>query len=313
MEKKKVQLANFNITFGDDKEPMLNYFDSIIYPTFTSNLHRKYRDDDYYFINNVKVMKLNNEYALVGFFIKSTQLEIKSKIVGNKLENTDEVHPAAPFSTFVILLKNHRMFLIKNQKKGSPDIRSFNTTVRSLLKQYIHNINNGIENTEEKLPLPIVNIVGLPSNNDIMTQLKSVKKITQFTMRLYPLNDDLPGTDLEEQLANRIKATGANTGSNVVNSPSNKKEIAKIITKTEGRAEPILNVVYEGGGTGSIRNEVFTENIELPIDGETISSIANEAYYHLKDRPELNVTSTNHQNTLQRNINKILNYLTNHK
>lgn len=28
----KAQVANFNVVFGDDEKPMLDYFDNILYP-----------------------------------------------------------------------------------------------------------------------------------------------------------------------------------------------------------------------------------------------------------------------------------------
>lgn len=313
MEKKKTTLANFNITFGKDEEPMLNYFDSIIYPAFNSGIYRKYYDD-LYLISECQIVELEeNEPALIGYFIKKTKVEVKSTYENNELVNKDDIHPSAPFSTFVILLKNHRMFLIKNQRKDSPDIRSFNTTVRSILKSYIRNANKNINKKDKKLPDAIVNIIGLPSTQGIMKRLESVEKITQFTMRLYPLNDDLPGTDLEDQLISRLEKLGANTGSTVINSPTNKTELAEVITKTEGRAEPILNVVYAGGGTGSIKNNFFTENIELPVGSDSTSIIAQEAYNHLKDRDELNVDSEKHRSTLRHNIDNIRKYLTTNK
>ena len=40
--KKYAQVANFNIVFGEDEKPMLDYFDTVIYPAFTSIL-KKYQ------------------------------------------------------------------------------------------------------------------------------------------------------------------------------------------------------------------------------------------------------------------------------
>ena len=38
---KEAQVANFNVVFGENEEPMLNYFDTIIYPAFMSELKRR--------------------------------------------------------------------------------------------------------------------------------------------------------------------------------------------------------------------------------------------------------------------------------
>lgn len=41
INKKYLYLANFNCTFGDKNCPMLEYFEEIIYPAFTSGVKRK--------------------------------------------------------------------------------------------------------------------------------------------------------------------------------------------------------------------------------------------------------------------------------
>ena len=41
--KNNVAIANFNVTFGKQDEPMLNYFETIIFPAFTSGIKREYR------------------------------------------------------------------------------------------------------------------------------------------------------------------------------------------------------------------------------------------------------------------------------
>lgn len=39
-----IYLANFNITFGEDEKPLLEYFDTILYPALKSELKRVYTD-----------------------------------------------------------------------------------------------------------------------------------------------------------------------------------------------------------------------------------------------------------------------------
>ena len=41
--KNNVSVANFNVTFGKKDEPMLTYFNTIIYPAFKSGLKREYK------------------------------------------------------------------------------------------------------------------------------------------------------------------------------------------------------------------------------------------------------------------------------
>lgn len=38
MNKKKLYIADFNCTFGEENYPLLEYFEEIVYPAFTSNV-----------------------------------------------------------------------------------------------------------------------------------------------------------------------------------------------------------------------------------------------------------------------------------
>ena len=39
--KRKINIANFNLTYGDTDEPMLSHFDDILYPALTSNIKKR--------------------------------------------------------------------------------------------------------------------------------------------------------------------------------------------------------------------------------------------------------------------------------
>ena len=78
--KKSAMIANFNITFGDDEQPMMNYFDSVLYPAMCANKVRK-KDDVEYLVKYVSILKdEKEEYVLVGNVIKKTVLEVKSDL-----------------------------------------------------------------------------------------------------------------------------------------------------------------------------------------------------------------------------------------
>lgn len=44
MEEKLLYCANFNVTFGDEELPMLEFFEEIIYPAFKSGFIRGKED-----------------------------------------------------------------------------------------------------------------------------------------------------------------------------------------------------------------------------------------------------------------------------
>ena len=128
-EKKQAQIANFNVVIGDEEKPMLDYFDTYIFPALTSDITRKETNIEY-LLKEVEISTdKRNDYVIVGKIVKKTELEIKSDIdYLGKLVEKDEEHSSAPYSTFVIYLKNHRVALVPNQK-GSPGLASFRATI----------------------------------------------------------------------------------------------------------------------------------------------------------------------------------------
>ena len=56
MSKRSAQVANFNIVFGDKEQPMLDFFDKIIYPAMNANIS-KVSDDNEYMFKNIEISK----------------------------------------------------------------------------------------------------------------------------------------------------------------------------------------------------------------------------------------------------------------
>lgn len=50
--KRKINIANFNLTYGDNDEPMLSHFDDILYPALISNIKKESfnRTENYNFL-----------------------------------------------------------------------------------------------------------------------------------------------------------------------------------------------------------------------------------------------------------------------
>ena len=57
--KKYAQVANFNIVFGEDEKPMLDYFDTVIYPHLELD-NQKYMEELYRVSKITKVIALPN-------------------------------------------------------------------------------------------------------------------------------------------------------------------------------------------------------------------------------------------------------------
>ena len=76
---KEAKIANFNLIVGSKEEPMLDYFDTLIYPAFISGIKRTDKENEYLF-KDVKVETSNEgKYVLVGKIVKKTFLEEKMR------------------------------------------------------------------------------------------------------------------------------------------------------------------------------------------------------------------------------------------
>ncbi len=274
-----VIVANFNVTYGKEEAPMLEYFEDILLPAFKSGIKRERKNnntsigDQYYFLNVRVVNSGEDDYVLTGQFVRETELEVKSLVIDNQLVKTDDTYPSAPYSVFYIFLKNHRMVLIKNQK-GSPNIKSFGLTASRVLNQYVRSVNRSFtEENKKALPIPIVNVVGIPMREDIEELLKSVVRINRLVLRFYPLNGDLNLTPVTEAITKDMRIpAGANTGNITLNTCKNKDGVVDIIDGLQGVMEPSLDVDFEYSKGIKIKNNELSEKTTWSLDEDDINN-----------------------------------------
>jgi hypothetical protein len=301
--KNNLYLANFNVTFGDKEEPMLNYFDEIVYPALNSRIKLNRGKKTSYFFDNIKIIEYaEGAYVLVGMLIKDTILEIKSKYTQTQgLTHEHEEHPSAPYSIFAIFLKNHRMVLVKNQK-GSPDLRSFNSVVRDIFKRF-RKEENKKRKKGQKLPYSMVHIVGLPIKGTIEEKLKEVLKIEKLIIRKYPLNGDIDFFPIFEELSDEL---GSKTSRMVFNSPDNKNKVVEVIDGSSGIVKTELRVRYKNGSRGKLNEDDFTENLEIDLnDDDEFDNKVNNIVGYVTDHKEVSSCSEENNNIYRRNMGKI--------
>lgn len=294
----KMNIANFNLTYGNKDEPLLTYFEEFIYPAFNEEIVRS-KSGSKYFLKDVKLVYTKNGYALTGIIVKDTILEVKS-IIGEdgEIEYTDKKHPSAPYSYFSIFLKNHRMIYALNQK-GSPDLRSFATTIRYILKEYRNKYNSLHE--ENKLPSFNLNVVGVPRKAKILNELKKVEKIRTLRIAFYPLNEDIPLNDIiDEELVRLRKNLGSKTGNVTFNSPQNKEEIAELIEDLGDLNKTTLEVTYPDGKKGKIRNDNISEQLEITADANNLADASDEILEEANNNESLNQVSDANKNLYAR-------------
>lgn len=307
-------MANFNITFGEEDKPMLAYFDTIIYPAFKSSEKRKsnYSKDTYFFFEDVEVRELKGEYVLVGNLIKKTKVEIKTDHVNGKLIEKNEVHTTAPFSRFIILLKNHRMILVKNQKE-SPTLKNFEYTFDKNAKDIIKKHNqNLVGNSDYSLRYPSIstNVVALPISETVKQVLHEVDKINSFKMRFFPLNGDLDFSDLCRDNRQFIESLGAKTGNLVVNSPTSKKNVATMIDTSSALVECTMNVKFKNGLKGQIKSQQLSGSLECEIEKENISEESDQIIIdQVQENPGMSTLSEENYSVFKQSIELIKSFI----
>ncbi|MCT4583991.1 MAG: hypothetical protein N4A54_03615 [Peptostreptococcaceae bacterium] len=263
IEKKYIDIINFNVVFGEEEKPMLSYFNNIIYPAFKSNFINKGKNNEYMFMDINLFEKNKNTIFLTGMLVKKTNIEIKSVLNPNKkVVSTNQNYESAPYSIFIINLKNHRMLLFKNQK-GSPNLSNFSSTFKKTIKNYTTIKNNILKQTGKKpFPNAIINILGVPILESISNALKQVRKIKKLKLRFHPLNGDLNFNGLTNEIR---KTVDSKTGSIIFNSPKSMEGVVEIIDESKGTVDVTMEVEYKNNAIGKIKNEAISKSVEIEL------------------------------------------------
>lgn len=272
--KNNTAIANFNVTFGEKEDPLLSYFDEIILPAFNSSTKRIVgsgdKKDKYYFMNS-RIVSVDDEKVFTGQLVKDTELEVKSKIVDEKLIEADEHYPAAPYSVFYIFLKNHRMILIRNQK-GSPDLRSFRVTVNKIVSSYISNYNLSKEGGK-KLPEANINIIGIPTVETWNNIFSRIQKVRGLELRFFPLNGDKKYSNLTSSLIEVfLKDTGAKQGTVKVGACKKPNGVRDIVSELDGVMEAKVTVDFPSRKGVEIKNNTIKEHQTIEVDEKGINN-----------------------------------------
>lgn len=272
MAKKKMCIANFNTVFEDnDKEyPMLDYFDTIIMPALMSGHVRKANDTKMFFDEVKVLMDEEGEYILTGIIVKDTILEVKHNYnyTEGKLIDKNDKYQSSPYSLFIIYLKNHRMIYVRDQK-GSPTLSNFRTTIKDVIGNYVRKINRELEQKgNELLPIPLINVVGISSGNNINDTLQNVEKVTKLVLRFYPLNGDgdIEMAGVFAGILKMRKSINASGGNLSYTSPQKINEVGELINRADGTLEPTVWAKYPGSSVESkITMDAIVENTEISI------------------------------------------------
>ncbi|MEG0835498.1 MAG: hypothetical protein RR313_08000 [Anaerovoracaceae bacterium] len=292
---KIMHYANFNITYGAEEQPMLEHFEDIVFPAFLSGFRRG-KSDEYpaFYFDGIDIKELDGQYVLVGNYIKDTQYNIRTTIHDGKLVSTPADVPTAPYSRFIIFLKNHRMLLVRNEAQ-SPDIRSFQATVRGMLNNYIREENHN-KDKDHKLPHALVNIVDIPLKSTIEDLLKSVQKVNWLKFRFFPLNNDKNPLIFAEGIDREMKSIQSKHAHVQFTSPESKEEIVTLIDQSSGLALATLEVRDSEGNKTKIKEEQFTTSTKISFGRDIIAE--DDQYIIIQAKKDSAITVQSEENEI---------------
>lgn len=316
MPKKKMCIANFNTVFEtSNKElPMLDYFDTIIIPALTCGYIKKSNDAKFFF-DEIKVIEdKDGEYVLTGILIKDTLLEVRHNydFQEGRLLDKNGKYQSSPYSLFIIYLKNHRMILVRDQK-GSPSLSNFRTTIKSAIDVYVRKTNRLLEQeNKELLPIPLVNVVGISTGNDINNVLNNVDRVSKLMLRFYPLNGDgdVKMAEVFEGILKTRRDIKCSTGSISYNSPQRTDKVGDLINNVDGTMEPIVWVRYPGSSVDSkITMDSIIENTEISVAHDDTKMSISQIMAEGKKNKKISDTSEENSVIYRRNKEKIIPFL----
>lgn len=288
---KKCEIANFNITFPNEDNsdflPLMTHFEDIFLPALQQGYRIRYNGSDYFFADVKKIAYPNNDEAVVGMLIRDTQVEILSVVdpITNKIDYRDDRYQTSPFSSFILVLKNHRGMIIKNQN-GSPTMSNFNYIVDKYLYKYVKSLNSIIRKESKESgsvprykPYANVNIIGIPSSKNLEKEFDGLESISQLTFRIYPLNPSPDFSTAFSTIRNEIHALQSSSSSVTINSIKNIKKAKDLVSESSGKFDFLLRGKRRDGTkakitpeTTTMQNEIALETSQGPVD------IANQVY-----------------------------------
>lgn len=237
-------------------------------------------------------------------------MEIYSDVdESGRLIEKDERYSSAPYSTFAIYLKNHRMALVKNQK-GSPTLATFRSTANRIIQSYWINVNKERDENQQFLE-PEIRIVGIPSIRSMEQALKNVESVNKLFLCFYPLNGDLSFNEAFGVLSKEIRRTvGSKSGRVIYNTPKNISGIAKVLEESAGTIEPILEVTTKEKAKIRIRDTETAERYQIQIhDDNSFEEESKEIVQKTEKLKVIQFTNENHDGIYEKNKEKIIRFI----
>ena len=269
ISEKTLQLANFNITFGEDDEPFLIHLEDFVFPAMRSGIIKQTKASRFYF-EDVLIKKVGAGYVLTGMFVKDTTYQVRTVVKDNRLVEHPVSIPTAPYSRFIVFLESHRMVLIKNEG-ASPTARNFQTTLVHILKHYRQKHNELVrrKGVGSPLPHPAVSIVVMPLLSDLRATLLSLDKIKALRFSFFKLNNDCDSSDLAHVIRSAMGDVHSKTSNTQFNSPQSVEGTALLVEECtkNGLASATIKGAKEDGSIVTIRDNEYNSSLSVPVEG----------------------------------------------
>lgn len=291
-EVKKLSIANFNITYGPDNDPMLTHFQDILYPAFCNEQKVRTSKNVSYF-SDVELKLINSEYVLTGNLIRETYYRVRTIVVDNELVPSPSSVPTAPYSRFIIYLKSHRMILVKNEGQ-SPNLKSFQAVLRKVVDRHIREANLGRDEADlPLLPNAIINIVNMPLPDSIDETIKEFAKIKSINLRFFPLNNDVDPAPVLAYVRSTMNSIDSKTGNLTFNSPKSANGISDLFQDSiaSGVASATVTGEKQDGTTIKITDNQLGSELQIPSAGNLSADDDERIANYCKNRNYLSEAS----------------------
>lgn len=342
LETKNITIANFNCTFkvNNEIQPMLDFFTKMIYPAIHSNKFiRKSKAKNkrltQYFLTDIKIIDLGSDnLALVGKHFKKVYLDIRQDINEDDFSiiPVGETKPSAPFSTFILLLKNHRLIHFPDQS-GSPDIRSFASTFKDIIDQYRAEVYKNLSETlqesgfvynnikyknitqfrqeffNKEYPYPVINVVPIPSKELVSNRFKELDKIKSVSFKIYNQNNDIDFNPFFNSMRNFMNFTDSSSIDATLPSPKNIDVVEDAVKKSDGKSEYKIVGVTKSKEKITLKPDSLSETIPIQLSSDsTLDESVKYIYNKLNGRQEITHCSDDNIKTYNNQKDNIISF-----
>lgn len=207
-----MEIANLTVTFGED-EQLLDRLEDIVVPAFFNGYQRKHGRNTYFFYDVKYVVKQlfgRRELAIVGRFIKDTELERDQYLEDGELIRDRQTMPSAPSAIFALVLSGHRLLYLK-EYTGAPDVQVFGSTLDRFLRKARNELVNSV--SASTIPLPEVRVTPISSQSSFNTFIDRFSRVKRLRVKVLKVNAETDNSAFFHlrDLKNRFQAdtTGA--------------------------------------------------------------------------------------------------------